>query len=270
MRILVTGSAGSIGSELVRQLAFENRIYCLDNNDTVNFDLIEELKLKGCEIEGRVGDIRDKETIDKIFSSFKPQMVYHAAALKVVTSAEWTPMEYVNTNISGTNNLIEACQKYGVKKLVNISTDKVIHGTSVMGATKRVAELMVKNAGHVSVRFGNVMGSRGSVLPLWQSQWDKGEPLTVTDERMERYMMTIPQAVSLVIEAGRKGRAGEIWILDMGKPIKILDLAKNIIENTGKGSIKMIGIRPGEMLSERLMTDEEEKRATKKDNFYVL
>ncbi len=272
-RVLITGAAGSIGSEIVRQLAPHAHIYCLDINETGVFDLIEELQLKGYPVNGRVGDIRNKETVDDVFSDFKPHEVYHAAAYKHVTPMEWTPLEAIQTNIIGTYQLIHASKRWSVKKFVFISTDKVIHSNSIMGATKRVGEIMVKNQGKgfVVVRFGNVLGSRGSVLPLWQAQIDRGEPITVTDERMERFFMTIPQAVNLVIEAGRRGKGGEIYILDMGKPIKIIDLAKRIIEETGQDiPIKMIGARPGETLNERLMFDEEEKIKIKDGKFYVI
>jgi len=191
----------------------------------------------------------------------------------VVPAMELVPLEAIQTNIIGTYNVLHASKRWKVKKFVFISTDKVISSASVMGATKRVGEIMTKNSGkgYVAVRFANVMGSRGSVIPLWENQIARGEPITVTDERMERYMMTIPQAVNLVIRAGELGKGGEIFILDMGRPVKILDLAKSIVERLGKDiPIKTIGIRPGETLTERLMTDEEERQAIKREGFYVL
>ena len=268
-RILVTGGAGSIGNELIRQLVSDT-LYTFDQDETGVFDLVEELKLKGHDINGRVADVRDSKEVDDIFKEFKPDLVFHCAALKHVTPNESYPLEAIKTNVIGTYNMIEVCRKYGAK-LVNISTDKVIHSNSVMGTTKKLAEIMVKNAGFVSVRFGNVLGSRGSVIPIWQQQADSGEPLTITDERMERFFMTIPQAVKLVIDAEKIAKAGQIIILDMGKPIKILDLAKQIIEKSGKNiGLKVIGVRDGETLTEKLMTDEELLKAKKVGNYYVI
>lgn len=272
----MTGAAGSIGSELVRQLALAgHKIYCLDINETGLFDLIEELKLKDQWVEGRLCDIRDDKIIGDVFSDFKPQYVYHAAALKHVSPAEVTPLEYIKTNSIGTHNLIEASKRWEcVEKFVYISTDKAIHSKSIMGMTKKLGETMVQNAGKgfVSVRFGNVLGSRGSVIPIWQGQIERGEPLTVTDRRMKRYFMTIPQAVELVIEAGEKGKGREIFILDMGDQVNIYDLAVQILEKAGKKDlgIKLIGVRPGETLDEKLMTAEEESRAVKEGKFYVI
>jgi len=270
-RILITGGAGSIGSELVRQLAPKNKIFILDFNETGAFDLTEELKQKGYWVHCRVGDFRDEKTVEDVFSDFKPQEVYHAGAYKHVTPMEWYPIEAIQTNIIGTYNIIQACKRHGVKKMVYISTDKVIHSDSVMGATKKVGEIMTKNAGYVAVRFGNVLGSRGSVIPIWQAQVDRGEPITITHPDMERYFMTIPQACELVIKAGTIGKPGQILIMDMGKPIKILDLAKDIIQRSGKDiKIKTIGVRPGETMTEKLMTEEEEKRAVKQNKFYII
>src|SRR3990167_4351702 len=222
-RICVTGGGGSIGSELVRQLAPKHKIFILDCNETSTFDLTEELRLKGYSVNCRVGDVRDYETVNDVFSDFKPEIVFHAAALKHVTPNEIYPIEAIRTNILGTYNVLHCAKRYKVKKLTNISTDKVIHANSIMGITKKVAEVMTKNSGYVSVRFGNILGSRGSVIPIWQQQVDKGESLTVTHPDMERYFMTIPNACELVIKALKIGKAGQILILDMGKPIKILD-----------------------------------------------
>lgn len=268
-RVIVTGGGGSIGSELVRQLAPFNEVFVLDNNETACFDLIEELKQKGFDVSGIVGDICDKETVKQVFEKFHPEIVFHAAARKHVTPMEWTPMEAVNVNIIGTNNLLQ--ESGGVERFVFISTDKVVNANSIMGCTKKVAEVMVRNAGGVSVRFGNVLGSRGSVIPLWQAQIDRGEPITITDERCERFFMTIQQACELVIKATEIGNDGDTIILDMGKPIKIIDLAKRIIEESKKDiPIKTIGLRPGETLNEQLMTQEESLRAIKKDTFWII
>lgn len=273
-RILITGGAGSIGEELTRQLCQSNKVYILDQNETGVVDLVEELKLKGHWVEGRVGNIKDIETVRDVFSDFKPQMVFHAAALKHVGPAESFPLEYIKTNILGTHNLIHTAKRWEcVEKFVFISTDKVIHGNSIMGATKRVGEIMAINQGKgfVAVRFGNVLGSRGSVIPLWQASINRGEPLNVTHKDMTRYFMTIPEACELVIEASQQGVGGEIMILDMGNPVNILDLAKKILKESGKDvGINMIGIRPGETLNEKLMTEEEERRAKKVGKFYVI
>lgn len=271
-KILISGFAGSIGSEIFRQLAPGNELFGVDIDETRMFDLVEELKLKGLNVRGRIGNIKAHSTVDDMIYEFKPDIIFHAAAYKHVAPNEQYPLEAINTNIIGTYNMLKYAKKYGVKKFINISTDKVINSNSVMGATKRVAELMVKNAGGISVRFGNVLGSRGSAIPTWQRQIDHNEPLTVTDERMERYFMSIPQAVELVIKASEIGEAGQILILDMGEPVNVLELAKEILKKSGKEDlgIRMIGMRPGETLGERLMTEDEEKRAIKKENFYVI
>lgn len=296
-RILVTGGAGSIGSELVRQLAHKNSIFILDQNETEAFDLREELCQEGYKVFSRTGDIRDKDVVHDVFSDFKPQYVFHAAALKHVTPNEQYPLEAIQTNILGTYNVMAEAKKWEcLEKFVFISTDKVVNGHSIMGATKKVGEIMIRNQGKgfIAVRFGNVMGSRGSVLPLWQKQINEGKPLTVTDTRMKRYMMTIPEAVNLVVEASQMGKGGEVYILDMGEQVNIYDLARKILgkekdqyrkylridDFTGKAiieqeeveidEIKIIGMRPGETLEEKLMTEEEEKVAIKEGKFYVI
>lgn len=273
-RILITGGAGSIGSELSRQLALGNKVFILDQNETATFDLREELKQDGHWVHSRTGDIRDPKVLSDVFEDFKPQYVFHAAALKHVTPNEEYPLEAIQTNIIGTYNVMAEAKRWEcLEKFVFISTDKVIHSSSIMGATKRVGEIMVKNQGKgfIAVRFGNVLGSRGSVIPLWQHQIERGKPLTVTDKRMTRFFMTIPEAVGLVIEAAQTGVGGEVFILDMGKQVNILSLAKEILQQSGsRAGIKIIGLRPGETLDERLMTFEEEKVAKKKGEFYVI
>lgn len=270
-RILVCGGAGSIGSEIVRQLCIKNKIFILDFNETATFDLSEELKQKGQWVNCRVGDARDYKTVDDVFSDFEPEVVFIASAYKHVTPMEHYPIEAINTNIIGTWNILHCANRYKVKKLVFISTDKAATANCVMGATKRVGEMLTRNAGYISVRFGNVLGSRGSLLPLWQAQIDRGEDITVTDDRCERYMMTIPEACGLVIEATQEGQSGDIYILDMQNPVKIIDLATRLVEELkGKTKIKMIGLRPGEALKEKLMSEEEERSAIKKGKFYVL
>jgi FlaA1/EpsC-like NDP-sugar epimerase len=266
-RILVTGGAGSIGSEIVRQLVPDNFVIIFDIDETRTFDLWEELEQAGYNVDYVVNDIRNEDFVKRTLKEYKPDIIFHAAAYKHVSPMERYPMEAVKTNVIGTYNLLS---NFG-GKFINISTDKVINADCIMGITKKLAEKMVKNAYGVSVRFGNVLGSRGSVIPIWQGQVDRGEALTITDDRMERFFMTIPQAVELVIKAAEVGKPGQILIMDMGKQIKILDLAKEIIAKSGKDiKIKNIGIRPGETLSEKLMTSAEEAMATKKGKFWIL
>lgn len=269
-RILVAGGAGSIGSELVRQLALHNKVFVLDINETGTFDLTEELSQEGYWVKPRIGDIRNKETVADLFADFKPQIVFQAAAYKHVSPMEMYPEEAISTNIMGTYNLLREAKRYEcLEKFVFISTDKAVSSASVMGATKRVGEIMVKNQGGIVVRFGNVMGSRGSVLPIWQRQINQGRPITITDRRMTRYMMTIPEAVSLVIDATQKGDGGEIFCLEMGKPVNVYDLAMEILGKSGSNvGIKEIGLRPGETLEERLWLTEE--KPEKIGNFYVI
>lgn len=272
-RILITGAAGSIGSELVRQLTPNNKVYAIDNNESGLFEVIEENKGRGW-CYGRVADIRETAVVGDVFSDFKPEIIFHAAALKHVPLMELTPREAVNTNIIGTLNLVEHAKKWEcLEKFVFISTDKAVQSTSVMGATKRVSEIIVRNQGKgfVVVRFGNVLGSRGSVIPIWQKAIDRGESIKITDERMSRYIMTLDEAVNLVIQASEFGKGGEIIALDMGKKINILDLAKKVLrEARSDVPIEVIGIRPGEVLSESLMSEEEEAGATRFGNFYII
>jgi len=269
-KIIVCGGGGSIGSELVRQLSKKNKVFILDFNETATFDLTEELKLKGHWVNCRVGDVRDYKTVDDVFSDFQPDIVFIASAYKHVTPMEQYPIEAINTNILGTWNILHCANRYKVKRLIFISTDKAATSNCVMGASKRMGEMLTKNAGYTSVRFGNVMGSRGSLLPIWQGQIDRGEDITVTDERMTRYMMSIPDACELVIEAAIQGKGGELFILDMQKPVKIIDLAQRIVDELKGTKIKIIGLRPGESLDERLMSQEEESKAIKNGKFYVI
>ncbi len=265
-RILITGAAGSIGSELCRQLVKNNKVYGLDNNESGLADIMRELGFPA-----RVGDIRDEATLRDVFDDFRPHIVYHAAALKHVDMVEYAPIEAIKTNILGTYNVLQLSKIYEVEKFVFISTDKVVNAQSIMGNTKKTGEVMTVNQGYVAVRFANVLGSRGSVIPLWERQINQGGPVTVTDDRMERYMMTIEEAVALVIEAGNASPGGETWVMDMGEPIRILDLAKEIVRLSGrKIKIQQTGLRPGETLGERLMTVEEEARATKHGKFFII
>ena len=267
-RILITGVAGSIGSELARQLCKKNKVYGVDINESGLFDIMQELG-----ISGRVGNVKDQNTVRDVFSDFKPQVVFMAAAYKHVSLMEQVPEEGVKTNVFGTHNVLHYSKVYPVEKFVFISTDKAIGGTT-MGATKRLGEIMTRNSGKgfVVVRFGNVLGSRGSLMTIWQRQLDQGKPLTITDGRMERYMMTIEEACELVITAAEQGRGGETYVLDMGEKHNILGLAKEILGKIGKPDypIQEIGIRPGEQLSEKLMFEEEEARAVKQGKFFII
>ena len=268
--IFIPGGAGSIGSELVRQLAQYNRIFILDI-DEESFNLVEELKLKGFDVNGRVGSILDKEILESIPTIWgTPDWVFNCAARKYVTPMQLVPMEAVRTNVEGNYNLLEFAEKYKSKFLL-LSSDKAVNEENIMGWSKKGCELFTKNYGGIVVRFGNVMGSKGSVLASWQKQIDKNESLTVTDAGMMRYMMTIPEAVSLIIKAAEKGEPSSTWAMDMGKQVNILQLAKDVIKASGKDvGITMIGKRPGETLYENLMTPSEEARAIKNGQFWVF
>jgi FlaA1/EpsC-like NDP-sugar epimerase len=268
-RILITGCAGSIGSELCRQLSKHNKVFGIDINESGFFDIQQETG-----IFGRVGDIRDEKTVWDIFSDFKPQIIYHSAAYKHVPLMEKYPIEAIQTNILGTWNVIKEAKNWEcLEKFVMISTDKAVSSTSIMGASKRMCEIMVKNQGKgfVVVRFGNVMGSRGSLLTIWQRQIDAGQKLTITDDRMERYFMTIEEACNLVIQAGEMGAGGEIICLEMGKKVNIKELAFDILQKAGKKpEVDIIGIREGETITEELMFEEEKLLAKKVGNFYII
>jgi len=269
-RILITGGAGSIGSELVRQLAPDNKVFILDQNESPTFLLREELKERGYWVHSRVGDIRDPLVLADVFEDFKPEIIFHAAALKHVAPNQEYPIEAIKTNILGTYNLIAEAKRWEcLEKFVFISTDKVLNAKCIMGVTKLCAEGLVREAGKgfVAVRFGNVMGSRGSVLKIWERQYHNKEPLTITDPEMSRYMMTIPEACQLVIEAAVKGDDGQVFIMDMGEPRKIIDLKKEMYDDY---PYVVIGMKPGEVLEEKLMTKDEEEVATKKGNFWII
>jgi len=271
-RILVTGAGGSIGSELTRQIAQFNPqiLVLLDFDETALFHIGREMKerYQGLSIHPVLGDILDKEKMDSIFNKFAPQVVFHAAAYKHVPMIEDFPEEAVRVNILGTKILGELSQRDGVEKFIFISTDKVVNPTSVMGASKRVAEMVITNLNHqqttqfAGVRFGNVLGSRGSVIPIFQEQIKKGGPVAITHPDMKRYFMTIPEAVLLVLQAGAMENGGEVFVLDMGEPVKIYDVACELIRLSGLEPEKDIpivftGVRPGEKLFEELLTAEE-------------
>jgi FlaA1/EpsC-like NDP-sugar epimerase len=282
-RVLVTGGGGSIGKELGRQICrfAPEKLTLLDHSEYGLFHLNLELKEKwpGLEIELVVADIRDREKMDKLFRRFKPEVVFHAAAYKHVPMMEYHPDEAISSNITGTKNVGELAHKYGVKRMVMVSTDKAINPTSVMGASKRVAEMIVKDLGgrnigvkesenktkFVAVRFGNVLESNGNVVHIFKRQIAEGGPVTVTDKRMKRYFMTLPEASQLVIQAGALGKGGEVFVLDMGEPVKVLDVARDLIFLSGLVpdediEIKIVGLRPGEKLFEELLTKEERSR----------
>jgi FlaA1/EpsC-like NDP-sugar epimerase len=268
-RILITGMAGSIGSELARQLAPEHKIFGIDINETGLYQLREQLRAKGHWVYSRTGDIRNKETLKDVFEDFKPQIVFHAAALKNVTPSEEYPQEAIDTNIQGTANVIAEAKRWEcLEKFVFISTDKVVNAKCIMGITKKCAEGLITRAGEqfVAVRFGNVLASSGSVLEIWAKQVEQGLPITITDPRMERYMMTIPDACELVIKA-QEGSDGDTYVLDMGKKVNIMELKNKYYPNE---PFTIIGIRPGETLTEEIMSDEEKKRAIRDGNFWIL
>ena len=270
--ILVTGAAGSIGSEMVRQiLQFSpKKIILLDQAETPLFHLELELleKFRNAPFEIVMGDICNKERMTRLFEYFRPQHVYHAAAYKHVPMMENNPSEAVFTNVEGTRIIADLSLEYQVEKFVMISTDKAVRPTSVMGASKRIAEIYTQSLNKlnktkfITTRFGNVLGSSGSVIPLFKEQIEKGGPVTITDENITRYFMTIPEACRLVLEAGALGKGGEIFIFDMGKSVRIVDLAKKMIQLSGLTlgkdiQITYTGLRPGEKLYEELLNDKE-------------
>lgn len=283
--ILVTGAAGSIGSELCRQIAqfLPAKLHLLDINESGLYDLEHELRRRfpSAEFVSILASVTHKEKLEHIFNIYKPEIVFHAAAYKHVPMMEEYPEEAVETNIIGTFNAARAAVSAGVASFVLISTDKAVNPLSVMGKTKRAAEIIVKafnNEGKtrfVAVRFGNVLGSRGSVVPLFLEQIKRGGPVTVTHPDMVRYFMTIPEASLLVMEAGAVGKGGEIFILDMGRPVKILELAKELIRLSGYRPdidipIIVTGLRPGEKIFEDLLSEEERKAgATKWEKIFV-
>ncbi len=270
--IMVTGGGGSIGSELCRQLVSHKpkQLIIFDIYENNAYDIQQELKINypDANVVTLIGSIRNVSRLESVFAQYKPDIVYHAAAHKHVPLMEVSPDEAVKNNVVGTWNVARMADKYEVKKFVMISTDKAVNPTNVMGATKRICEMIVQTYNEISktdfvaVRFGNVLGSNGSVIPLFKRQIEAGGPVTVTDPNIIRYFMTIPEAVSLVLQAGAYAKGGEIFILDMGEPVKIDDLAKNLIRLSGytlgvNMEIKYTGLRPGEKLYEELLMKEE-------------
>lgn len=270
--ILVTGAGGSIGSEICRQVSkFKpKKLLLLGHGENSIYGIDMELRTKyksEFEIIPIIADIQDRDRIFEVVSSHSPDVVYHAAAHKHVPLMEYNPKEAVKNNVIGTKNVAEAADTFGVNTFVLVSSDKAVNPTNVMGSTKRIAEMVIQNLDKVSqtnfvaVRFGNVLGSRGSVIPLFKRQIQAGGPVTVTHPDMTRYFMTIPEASRLVMQAGALARGGEIFVLDMGEPVKIVDLAKNLIKLSGytieEIGIKYAGIRPGEKMYEELLGENE-------------
>lgn len=270
--VLVTGGGGSIGSELCRQLVSHKprKLIILDIYENNAYDIQQELCINHADanVETLIGSVRNVGRLEDIFRKYHPDIIYHAAAHKHVPLMEVSPNEAVKNNVIGTYNVARMADKYGAEKFVLISTDKAVNPTNVMGATKRICEMIVQSfneksdTDYVAVRFGNVLGSNGSVIPLFKKQIEAGGPVTVTDPNIIRYFMTIPEAVSLVLQAGAYARGGEIFVLDMGEPVKIDDLAKNLIRLSGYTlgvdmNIVYTGLRPGEKLYEELLMDEE-------------
>ncbi len=276
--VLVTGGGGSIGSEISRQIMrFSPKLLLIfDVYENCAYELECELKQKygaDCPIEVLIGSIRDKARLDDVFERYHPSVVFHAAAHKHVPLMEVSPAEAVKNNVFGTRNLLQSASEHGVERFVQLSTDKAVNPTNVMGATKRITEMLLQSyARHskmkcMAVRFGNVLGSHGSVIPLFESQIRQGGPVTLTDPDITRYFMTIPEAAQLVLEAGALAQSGAIYVLDMGQPVRIMDLAKKLIRFYGYEPdvdipIQITGLRPGEKLYEELLMDHERDRMT--------
>lgn len=270
--VMVTGGGGSIGSELCRQIAAKNpkQLVIVDIYENTTYDIQLELKRRYPDLDlvVLIASIRNTKRMDEIFKTYRPEIVYHAAAHKHVPLMEDSPNESVKNNVLGTWKVVQAADKYKVKRFVMISTDKAVNPTNIMGATKRICEMIIQTYNnrseteYVAVRFGNVLGSNGSVIPLFKKQIEEGGPVTVTHPDIIRYFMTIPEAVSLVLQAGAYAKGGEIFILDMGEPVKIVDLAKNLILLSGHKpnediQIVFTGLRPGEKLYEEMLMKEE-------------
>lgn len=284
-RVLVTGGGGSIGSELCRQIAkySPSSLVILDIYENSAYDIQQELKMQygdSLEVHTRIASIRDTDKMDFLFNAYRPNIVFHAAAHKHVPLMETSPEEAIKNNVFGTLNIVKMCDKYGAKRFIQISTDKAVNPTNVMGTTKRICEMIIQcyneisKTEYVAVRFGNVLGSNGSVIPLFEKQIQNGGPVTVTHPDIIRYFMTIPEAVSLVLTAGSMAKGGEIFVLDMGEPVKINDLAENIIRLKGyvpNKDIKIVytGLRPGEKLYEELLMSEEGMTTTPNKKIFI-
>jgi FlaA1/EpsC-like NDP-sugar epimerase len=283
--IMVTGGGGSIGSELCRQIAKAKigKLIIVDNYENNAYDIQQELWRSygnNLDIRIEIASVRDKEKVDLLFQRHKPNIIFHAAAHKHVPLMEDCPEEAILNNIFGTYHLVQAADKYGTEKFVLISTDKAVNPTNIMGASKRFCEMLLQSmkerskTEYVAVRFGNVLGSNGSVIPLFQKQIAQGGPVTVTDKRIVRFFMTISEAVQLVLQAGAMANQSEIYVLDMGEPVKILELAENLIRLSGRQpyteiSIVETGLRPGEKLYEELLMNKEALIATSNHKIFI-
>ena len=287
--VLVTGAGGSIGSELVRQIfnthpktlvlfdIYENSTYEIQMELTRR---IREEKIADINLVTLIGSTYNETRVEQIIKKYKPDYIYHAAAYKHVPLMEDSPAEAIRTNVIGTYNVAKMADKYGVKKMVLVSTDKAVRPTNVMGATKRFAETIIQyfseksKTKYAAVRFGNVLGSNGSVVPLFKKQIEMGGPITITDKEIIRYFMTIPEAVSLILQCGLFAEGGEIFILDMGQPVKIINLAERLIRQAGLTPYKDIdiietGLRPGEKLYEEILLDKENQTKTENEKIYI-
>ena len=282
--VLVTGGGGSIGSELCRQIIKykPEKLVIVDIYENNLYNIEQELKFNypKAKIEAIVASVRDKKRLNEIFAEFKPYLVFHAAAHKHVPLMETSPLEAIKNNVFGTYNVVNCADEYNVKRFILISTDKAVNPTNIMGATKRMCEMIVQaknkvsNTEYAAVRFGNVLGSNGSVIPLFKKQIASGGPVTVTHKEITRFFMTIPEAVSLVLQAMSYAKGGEIFVLDMGEPVKIYDMAEKLIKLSGYEpnvdiKIKVTGLRPGEKLYEELLMEEEGLEETKHDKIFI-
>ncbi len=282
--VLVTGGGGTIGSELCRQIADHSpkKLVIFDIYENNAYDIQNELKRTHPELDfiALIGSVRDSKRMDSVFKEYRPDIIYHAAAHKHVPLMEDSPNESIKNNVFGTLKTAQCADKYGAEKFVLISTDKAVNPTNIMGASKRICEMIIQSYNNrsktdfVAVRFGNVLGSNGSVIPLFKKQIASGGPVTVTDPNIIRYFMTIPEAVTLVLQAGASAKGGEIFVLDMGKPVKILTLAENLIKLSGFTpykdiQIKFIGLRPGEKLYEEMLMAEEGLKDTENSLIHI-
>ncbi len=282
--VLVTGGGGSIGSELCRQIVKYDpkRLVILDIYENNLYDIEMELRAEypKLNLEAIVASVRDKARLNNVFETYKPEIVFHAAAHKHVPLMEKSPLEAIKNNVFGTYNVVNCADEYGVEKFVLISTDKAVNPTNIMGASKRVCEMIVQaknkvsNTEYAAVRFGNVLGSNGSVIPLFKKQIERGGPVTVTHKDITRFFMTIPEAVQLILQAVTYAKGGEIFVLDMGEPVKIYDLAVSLIKLLGYEPnvdipIEITGLRPGEKLYEEILMSEEGLTSTKHNKIFI-
>ena len=283
--VLVTGGGGSIGSELCKQIAKANpkKLIIVDNYENSTYDIQQELFFvykKDLNLEVEIASVQDEDRIEEIFQRYKPNIIFHAAAYKHVPLMEDAPGQAINNNIFGTYNVVMASHRHQAERFVLISTDEAVNPTSVMGASKRFCEMIIQSmkgkssTEYVAVRFGNVLGSNGSVIPLFKKQIDMGGPVTITDKRIVRYFMTTREAVQLVLQAGSMANSSEIYVLDMGDAVKIIDLAENLIRLSGHIPYKDIdiietGLRPGEKLYEEMLMNDENLVATVNQKIFI-